>query len=228
MNLFMTGAGGYIGGSVAAKLIAKGHSIRGLVRTSEKARLIGQLGIEPVIGALDDSDLLMTEARRADGVIDTASADHRPSVETFIAALECTDKPYLHTSGSSVIGDDVRGERATETTFDEGTTFVVAPSKQARRDIDLLILDAANKGVRSSVICPSNIYGIGRGVNPNSVQIPMLVSNAQVQGKVQIVGKGLNRWSNVHIDDLADLYLLVQHPVNMFNNYLAASRVPGA
>jgi nucleoside-diphosphate-sugar epimerase len=76
--------GGWLhGGSVAAKLIAEGHSIPGLVRTSEKARLIEQLGIEPVIGALDDSNLLMTEARPADGVIDTASADHRPSVEAL-------------------------------------------------------------------------------------------------------------------------------------------------
>ena len=33
MHIFITGATGYIGGSVAAKLIASGHRVRGLTRT---------------------------------------------------------------------------------------------------------------------------------------------------------------------------------------------------
>ncbi len=33
-------------------------------------------------------------------------------------------------------------------------------------------------------------------------------TNAQKQGVVQIVGSGLNVWSNVHIDDVVDLYVL--------------------
>jgi nucleoside-diphosphate-sugar epimerase len=63
-------------------------------------------------------------------------------------------------------------------------------------------------GVRSIVICPSLIYGQGKGLNPNSIQIPFLASNARQQGRVQIVGDGLNVWSNVHIDDVVDLYML--------------------
>jgi len=58
------------------------------------------------------------------------------------------------------------------------------------------------------VICPSLIYGAGTGLNPHSVQIPFLVANARERGRVQIVGAGLNVWSNVHIDDVVDLYLL--------------------
>jgi nucleoside-diphosphate-sugar epimerase len=80
--------------------------------------------------------------------------------------------------------------------------------KQPRRDIDLMVLGAAKRGVRSAVICPSNIYGIGRGLKPDSVQIPFLAANARQQGVVQIVGAGLNVWSNVHLDDVVDLYLL--------------------
>lgn len=59
------------------------------------------------------------------------------------------------------------------------------------------------------MICPSLIYGVGRGLNPNSVQIPFLAANARDKGAVEIVGKGLNVWSNVHIDDVASLYQLV-------------------
>jgi nucleoside-diphosphate-sugar epimerase len=209
MDIFLTGATGYIGGTVAMRLIEAGHSVRGLVRTSGKAELLARHGIEPVVGTLDDDRLLTREAREADGVINTANADHLSSVRALISALTGSGKSLLHTSGSSVIGDDARGNRVAEAIFDEDTPFVVPPAKQDRRDIDLMVLRAAESGVRSAVICPSNIYGIGRGLNPHSVQIPFLANNARKHGFVQVVGRGVNRWSNVHIDDLADLYLLV-------------------
>src|SRR5262252_8602802 len=111
MDLFITGAGGYIGGTVAVRLIAAGHRIRGLMRSAEKARLLAGCGIEPVIGELDDTALLTHEAREAAGVIHAASADHAASVAAFIEALAGTGKPLIHTSGSSVIADDARGDR---------------------------------------------------------------------------------------------------------------------
>lgn len=207
-TLFLTGATGYIGGSLAARLVEAGTRVRGLVRSQASAALVAERGIEPVLGGLDDADLLTREARAADGVIDTASADHAPAVRALIAGLEGSGKPLLHTSGSSVIGDDVRGSRRSDTVFDEDTPLIVNPMKQARRDIDLMVLGAAARGVRSVVICPSNIYGVGRGVKPDSVQIPFLAANARQHGVVQIVGAGLNVWSNVHIDDVVELYIL--------------------
>jgi len=207
-TIFLTGATGYIGGSVAARLVGIGHRVRGLVRSQQGAALLDQRGIEPVLGTLDDADLLTGEARSADGVINTASADHAVSVRALIAGLKDSSKPLLHISGSSVIGDDARGNRSSSNVFDEDTPFVVNPMKQARRDLDLTVIGSANFGVRSAVICPSLIYGTGKGLNSDSVQIPFLVSNAREQGVVQVVGDGLNVWSNVHIEDLTALYLL--------------------
>jgi nucleoside-diphosphate-sugar epimerase len=109
-----------------------------------------------------------------------------------------------------VIGDDARGNRASTAIFDdEDTPLVVNPGKQARRELDLMVLGAAQRGIRSAVICPSLIYGVGHGLNRSSVQVPFLVANAREKGVVQIVGRGLNVWSNVHIDDVVSLYLLV-------------------
>jgi len=220
-NIFLTGATGYIGGSVATKLIESGYRVRGLVRTTEKAALLKKRGIEPVLGELEDVPLLSLEAKAADAVINMASADHMGAVEALIDGLRGSSKPFLHTSGSSVVGDDVRGARRTEAIFDEDTPFVVAPEKQARRDLDLHVLRAAEHGVRSTVICPSLIYGVGSGLNPNSVQIPFLVSNAREQDVVQMVGEGLNVWSNVHIEDLVDLYLLALEKAQAGSFYFA-------
>ena len=110
MKLFVTGASGYIGGSVAEKLRAAGHEVLGLVRSEEKARLVKERGIEPIIGTLDDAPILADVAERADGVINAASSDHRGAVEALVAALERSGKPLIHTSGSSIVCDDALGD----------------------------------------------------------------------------------------------------------------------
>lgn len=207
-TLFLTGATGYIGGTLAGRLLAAGHHVRGLVRRADSAKLLADRGIQPVLGGLDDAELLAREARLCDGVINTASADHAGAVQALLTGLAGSGKPLLHTSGSSVVGDDARGAYLSPQVFDGDSPLQVNPAKQARRDIDLKVLGSASQGVRSAVICPSLIYGVGTGLNTHSVQIPFLASNAVQCGTVQIVGAGANVWSNVHIDDVVSLYLL--------------------
>jgi nucleoside-diphosphate-sugar epimerase len=219
-TIFITGAGGYIGGSIADKLVKAGLRVRGLVRSTTKAELLSARGIEPVVGDLDDADLLMREAKQADGVVHAASAE---SAQALITGLAGSSKPFVHTSGSSIVGDDARGGQTSEAVFDEDTPLIVQALKQPRRNIDLMVLGAAANGVRSIVICPSLIYGLGTGLNPHSVQIPFLAENARQRGVVQIVGAGQNVWSNVHIDDVVDLYVLslAKAPAGAF--YFAAN-----
>lgn len=207
-TIFLTGATGYIGGSIAAGLLGGGSRVRGLVRNAGSAARLAQLGVEPVMGTLDDHELLCSEARASDGVVNAASADHVGAVQALVAGLAGSSKPLLHTSGSSVVGDDARGNRRSEAVFDEDTPLTVNPAKQARRDLDLAVLGSAARGVRAAVICPALIYGFGRGLHRESVQIPFLAAHARRLGRVQIVGAGLNVWSNVHVDDVVDLYLL--------------------
>jgi nucleoside-diphosphate-sugar epimerase len=159
MNLFITGAAGYIGGSVAQRLIEQGHQVRGLVRADDKAAALRPIGIEPVLGTLDDLDLLAREARAADGVIDAANSDHAASVDALVAALAGSGKPLIHTSGTSVFGDDARGDRLADHYIDDGEPIRATPAKPHRRAIDLAVLAAADRGVRSVVICPGLIFG---------------------------------------------------------------------
>nr|WP_236673424.1 NAD-dependent epimerase/dehydratase family protein [Comamonas sp. JC664] len=204
--MFLTGASGFIGGSLAHSLKARGHAIRGLVRDPAKADRLAASGIEPVLGSLDDSALLTAEARRADAVINAASSDHAGCVNALLEGLRGSGKPLLHTSGSSVIGDDVRGDVLSDKVFDEDTPFIVEPEKRARHAVDNSVLQG--DGLRGIVLCNTMIYGTGTGLSPDSVQIPPLVAQARKSGVVRIVGKGVNRWSNVHIEDVVSLYLL--------------------
>ena len=208
MNIFITGAGGFVGGTVARRLLIAGYGVRGLIRDANKVESLRELGIEPGVGSLEDSRLLMREAQQSDGVIHAADSDHRSAIEALVEGVRGSGKPLLHTSGSSVIGDDAQGNRVSDAIYHEDTPMIVEPVKQPRRDIELRVLAAAGEGVRAVVICPSNIYGSGTGLNPRSVQIPFLVDQARKDGVVHIVGQGVNRWSNVHIEDVAELYLL--------------------
>ncbi len=76
MKIFLTGASGYIGGSLALALLSKGHEVRGLTRSEKSANELKTLGIVPVLGDLDNLDILKSEAFQADAVINTANADH--------------------------------------------------------------------------------------------------------------------------------------------------------
>ena len=205
MRIFLTGANGYIGGAVAVALIGAGHRIRGLVRSTAKAELVAAHGIETVVGSLDDAALLQNEARAADAVINAASSDHRGAVEALIAALSDSGKPFIHSSGTSIVADLAMGEPS-ERIFHEATPVEPLPERAARVAIDRLVLGAA--GMRSVVLCNSMIYGEAPGPPAQSVQIPALVRQAEASGVARYVGRGLNRWSNVHIADVAALYVL--------------------
>ena len=208
MKLFITGASGFIGGSVAMRCMREGHVIRGLVRTQEQAQRLEALGMIPVVGTLADTSLLGEEAKLADAVVNAASSDDLLSVQTLLDALAGSGKVFLHTSGSSVVGDDARGEWAAQQVFAEDTPYTPSPEKAPRAELDQLIINAAQRNVGSIILCNSMIYGEGLGLKRDSVQIPPLVKQARQSGVARYVGKGCNIWSNVHIQDVVELYLL--------------------
>ena len=207
MKIFITGASGYIGGSVAAALMAAGHQVSGLARSDETAAALAKLGIAPVRGTLDDVDVLAGAARDADVTVNAANAGHRAAVEAILGGLAGTGKSFLHTGGSSIVGTRARGELV-ETVFDEDTPFTPTPQRAPRVEIDKSVRRAAQNGVRSIIIAPSLIYGLGRGLNPHSIQVPWLIQVARKFGVARHIGPGENRWANVHIDDVTRLYLL--------------------
>ena len=207
MKIFITGASGYIGGSVAAAMMAAGHQASGLARSDEATAALAKLGIRPVRGTLDDVEVLAKAAHDADVTINAANAGHRAAAEAMLKALAETGKTILHTDGSSIVGTRARGEFV-ENVFDEDTPFTPTSQRAPRVEIDKMVRSAASDGVRSIVIAPSLIYGLGHGLNPHSIQVPWLIQVAKKFGVAKHIGRGENRWANVHIDDLMALYVL--------------------
>jgi nucleoside-diphosphate-sugar epimerase len=209
MRIFLTGASGYIGGSLAEALRARGDRVVGLTRTRERADELEARGIAPVVGSLTDWDLLIAQAKAADAVINTADADDAYAASALLTALRGSTKTLLHTSGTSVVGDMAAGEPSdvvhTEDSYLAGGYRF---EKAGRVAIDRAVLAAAGDGLRTIVVCPSMIYGTGTGLHRDSAQVPGLMRVSRALGAGVHVGRGENRWSNVHIADLVDLYLL--------------------
>jgi nucleoside-diphosphate-sugar epimerase len=206
VKVFVTGASGYIGGAVALRLIALGADVVGLTRTADKAQGLEELGIAPLIGELTDAPLLARAASEADVVVNAANADDSFSVEAFIAALRGTGKRLVQTSGASLVADRADGEPS-DRVFHEDTPVEPLPERAARAVIDRAVLAASHQGIASVVIRPALIHGRGRGLNQVTIRIPMMIELARRTGVSRYVGRGMNRWSSVHIDDLADLYV---------------------
>jgi nucleoside-diphosphate-sugar epimerase len=189
LKIFITGASGYIGGSVVAALMAAGHQVSGLARSDKTTAALAELGITPVRGTLDATEVLAKAAHDADVTINAADANHRAAAATMLKALAGTGKIFLHTDGSSIVGTRSRDELV-EKVFDEDTPFTPTPQRASRVEIDKMVRSAASDGVRSVVIAPSLIYGLGHGLNAQSIQVPWLIKLAKKAGIPKHIGPG--------------------------------------
>lgn len=223
-KLFITGVTGYIGGDVLYA-IANTYpdlEITALVRNSDKgAKVASQYAkIRLVYGTLDDIELLTNEAANTDIVVHTADCDHVASAHALIAGLQRSGrKTYLiHTSGTGILtwedfGANTYGGKR-ETVYDdwEGIGKVTSlPDEAVHRNVDKIILGAnsiSSGNVNTAIICPPSIYGPGRGPdNQRSVQVYDMAKNALARGKGFVVGDGENKWTEIHVQDLSNIYL---------------------
>ncbi|KAG0228626.1 hypothetical protein BGW41_003367 [Actinomortierella wolfii] len=224
LNVFITGQTGFIGGTAIDHLLkdpyAKENFVyRSLVRTEDKAKLIQALGITPVLGSLDDANLLTEEVAKADLILHFADADHLPAIHAIAKGLHQQGHRHLarpifiHTSGTGVLTDGAKGTFTSNDIFsdDQPAKILGLPDSQLHRDVELIVLDPKLHAVADVyTVSPPCIWGVGTGPsNRQSIQIPMHVRNAVKQGKAYRVGQGLNRWSKIHVEDLADFFTLL-------------------
>ena len=107
MHVFVTGASGWVASAVVPELLAAGHTVSGLARSSASASAVERLGARAVRGSLTDLDVLRAAAEQADGVVhlafphenmnDLAAAAHteRAAVAAILEALAGTGKPLV-------------------------------------------------------------------------------------------------------------------------------------
>jgi nucleoside-diphosphate-sugar epimerase len=199
MNIFLTGATGYIGSAVADALMKAGHSVTGLARSDESAGQLRLKGVTPHRGDLTSPASLTSAVSALDGVIHTGTTNDgeldQAAIRAMLDTLSGSGKPFVYTSGVWVLGN------TGDAPADEDAPLNPSALVAWRPAVERMVLDSAQRGVRPIVIRPALVYGRGGGIPAE------LVQSARDNGAARYVGTGQNRWPVIDVDDLADLYL---------------------
>jgi nucleoside-diphosphate-sugar epimerase len=156
---------------------------------------------------LADSTVLEQAARDADVVINAANSDNRDTVDSFLNVMRSCEKTFIQSSGTSIVADLADGQHPGKI-YEDDTPVTPLTLRAGRVALNNAVLAASGAGLRTIVICPSLIYGTGLGASAHSMQVPWMIELAKKYGVGRHIGPGENIWSNVHINDLVDLYLL--------------------
>lgn len=222
IKVFATGATGYVGGDTLHVLLQAHPDWQYSILVRDRSRLGSFANEYPSIrvveGDLGSLELLKSEAAAADIVLHFASSDDAPAVRALLEGLGSDSKTrfLVHTSGAAnlLFDDMVSGSVGTKSTkvYDDLAdiaTITSFPDAVIHRPVDKLVLEASIKypNVKTAVVCPPGIIGLGRGPgNTRTIQIPMLIELSRKRGKAFQIGKGEATWNFVHVHDLADVY----------------------
>ena len=102
------------------------------------------------------------------------------------------------------------GESATEIYDDwEGIRTVTSiPDYAPHRAVDKVIMEAESANLKTAIVCPPTIYGVGRGPgNQRGHQLYELARCTLERKQGFQVGAGQTRWPNVHVFDMSKCYL---------------------
>ncbi len=218
IKLFVTGATGYIGGSVLTKILqsaSKGkYNTTVFTRSEASVPKFKELGVTPLMGDLDSADILRQAAGDSDAVLHLAHADHWPAARALVDGLNTNDgkrRLFIHNSGAGILADEAMGNYAAEKIYNDLDIETIhnIPLTQPHKDIeDYIFKNSTNYD--PIIVCPPTIFGVGSGpFNRYSKQLPLLIKGFLKAGKAGTLGKGLSRWSHIHVDDLSSLYVFL-------------------
>ena len=172
MRALVTGASGFLGGHVAAALLAAGAQVRSFDR-HEPRRELQDAGVEPAIGDLLDADALARALADCDAVFHLAAAySYRRRDAALMAqvnvhgtrvlldaAVRGPRRRIVHTSTCATCGP-VPGRPATEDDLPPQWELAI-PYKRTKLAGERLVLDAAAQGADALVVNPTVPVGPG-------------------------------------------------------------------
>jgi len=206
MRILVLGATGYLGSHVSKTLVTAGHDVSGLSRTADRDALVEAAGARALRGDLVDRDAVVDQMRGHDATVYAAQLmlqDEFDAVGALLRGVAGRGHSFLFTSGTGLLSQRTDGDWS-EDSFAEDEPFVPSKYIGFRLVTETMVRQAGSSGtVRAMVVRPPMIWG-----NGGCGHLRMFYTDAGRSGNVGYLGAGLNLYSNVHVEDLAQVYAL--------------------
>lgn len=205
MRILVIGATGYLGARVTRALADAGHQVSGMSRSEKGDAGVAATGAVPVRGDLARLESVTALAQEHDAVVYTAQLMLQDEFDAISALLKVMtpDHHFLFTSGTGLLSQRTDGAWS-EDCFAEDDPFIPSKYIGFRHVTETLVRQAGTCGaVRAMVVRPPMIWGHG-----GSGHLRIFYHDAWTRGEVGYLGAGLNMYSHVQVDDLAQVYCL--------------------
>ncbi len=221
MKALVTGGGGFLGGAIVKKLIARGDTVRSLSRGDYPELRV--LGVETIRGDVGDKAITMQAAKGCDVVFHVAAKAGiwglredfvRANVEGTRNVVEACRAhgigKLVFTSSPSVVygGGDLEGVNESIPYPDKFDADYPATKAEAER----IVLRANEANLATVALRPHLIWGPG-----DNHLIPRIIARARA-GKLRKIGNRLNRVDSIYIDNAAEVHLLAADRLGSFGN----------
>jgi len=227
-SVLVTGGAGYVGAVLVPKLLNKGYRVKVIELYLFGDDVLGAVkdhpGLQEVKGDIRDRALLEKEVPGTDIIIHLACISNDPSyeldpqlgksinydglLEVIAAAKKAAVKRFIFASSSSVYGIKEEPEVTEDLPLEPLTDYskYKALGEQA-------LLAAATDDFIVTIIRPSTVCGYSPRLRLD-LTVNILTNHAINRGTITVFG-GEQKRPNIHIEDMADLYLfLLKQPAH--------------
>jgi nucleoside-diphosphate-sugar epimerase len=211
MMFLVTGAGGFLGSHVVEHLLAKGETVRALVRDAGKAEALRRRGVEVIAGDVRSPEDLRSIVRGADVILHCAAAvgphfskreiyeTNLTGVRNLLDAVEQAGRGRVVLMSSvNVLGTCNLDSATEELPYRRSND----PAADVKIEAEQLAQSSLVKGVDVVIVRPGFIYGPG---DPHN--LPKL-AQAIERGKFRFIGSRDNIVPIVHVSDAARAVIL--------------------
>ena len=208
-KVLVTGGGGFLGGAIIERLVARGDAVRSLSRSHYQN--LADMGVEQIRGDIGDRQAIETACRGVELVFHVAAkpppwGTYREYHKTNVIGTQniidgCTRNQIsrlIYTSTPSVVFDGTDMQGADESVPYPARFNAFYPKTKAIAE--QLVLKATGKRLRTVVLRPHQIWGPG---DPHFA--PRLIARAK---KLKRIGSGDNLVDTTYIDNAADAHIL--------------------
>lgn len=229
MKIFGIGFSGYIGAVVAERLMEEGHELVGLARTEETAELFREWGIKPVSGSFADAEVAREAAVSCDATfiltVGGFLTTTRGVEDVFTKCVNGIIDSYVGTGKTIILIAGIGGwlencKDVKHLVIDEtmparapGVYAFIQPTQDR-------ILAGEKEGFRGIVVAPAGVYGRDGGYIG---LLPRRFECFHKHGVIHVQYPCEAVTSYVHVDDLADLFVLALNKGKPGGVYLGAS-----